>query len=97
MDFSDKIDYEQILNKFVCIFRGQKTLGIDRPDELSKEDDEYEAYRKRMMLAYRFRPNPLVSTRMYQLVGGLSGLGWMHPTMDAMDQFRKYAFSVQTR
>ena len=48
---------------FMCVSRGQKTLGIDRPEELSKEDDEYEAYRKRMMLAYRFRPNPLVSTR----------------------------------
>lgn len=24
-------------------------------------DNEYDAYRKRMMLAYRFRPNPLVS------------------------------------
>ena len=35
-------------------------FGIDRPAELSKEDDEYEAFRKRMMLAYRFRPNPLV-------------------------------------
>lgn len=35
-------------------------LGIDRPAELSKNDDEYDAYRKRMMLAYRFRPNPLV-------------------------------------
>lgn len=23
-------------------------------------DNEYDAYRKRMMLAYRFRPNPLV-------------------------------------
>ncbi|NXT33850.1 SUGP1 protein, partial [Pelecanoides urinatrix] len=35
-------------------------FGIDRPAELTKEDDEYEAFRKRMMLAYRFRPNPLV-------------------------------------
>lgn len=35
-------------------------FGIDRPAELSREDDEYEAFRKRMMLAYRFRPNPLV-------------------------------------
>lgn len=25
-------------------------------------DNEYDAYRKRMMLAYRFRPNPLVNT-----------------------------------
>lgn len=36
-------------------------LGVDRPAELSKSDDEYDAYRKRMMLAYRFRPNPLVT------------------------------------
>lgn len=35
-------------------------FGIDRPAELTKEDDEYQAFRKRMMLAYRFRPNPLV-------------------------------------
>lgn len=37
-------------------------LGIDRPAELTKNDDEYDAYRKRMMLAYRFRPNPLVTS-----------------------------------
>ncbi|KAG7214671.1 hypothetical protein INR49_010563, partial [Caranx melampygus] len=35
-------------------------LGIDRPAELTKTDDEYDAFRKRMMLAYRFRPNPLL-------------------------------------
>ncbi|KAI8479044.1 SURP and G-patch domain-containing protein 1 [Branchiostoma belcheri] len=38
-------------------------LGVDKPSELSKEDDEYEAFRKRMMLAYRFRPNPLNNPR----------------------------------
>ncbi|XP_064474553.1 SURP and G-patch domain-containing protein 1-like [Ornithodoros turicata] len=38
-------------------------LGIDRPQEVSAHDDEYEAYRKRMMLAYRFRPNPLNNPR----------------------------------
>ncbi|CAH8516929.1 unnamed protein product [Schistosoma bovis] len=38
-------------------------LGIDRPSKLIKEDDEYDAYRKRMMLAYRFRPNPLNNPR----------------------------------
>ena len=37
-------------------------LGMDKPAELEKDDDEFEAYRKRMMLAYRFRPNPLVTT-----------------------------------
>ncbi|MBN3309758.1 SUGP1 protein, partial [Amia calva] len=36
-------------------------FGVDRPAELSKQDDEYDAFRKRMMLAYRFRPNPLVN------------------------------------
>ncbi|XP_066508362.1 SURP and G-patch domain-containing protein 1-like isoform X2 [Hoplias malabaricus] len=36
-------------------------FGVDRPAELNKGDDEYDAFRKRMMLAYRFRPNPLVS------------------------------------
>jgi hypothetical protein len=35
-------------------------LGADKPGEINAEDDEFEAYRKRMMLAYRFRPNPLV-------------------------------------
>ncbi|XP_053321715.1 SURP and G-patch domain-containing protein 1 [Spea bombifrons] len=38
-------------------------FGIDRPAELTKRDDEYEAFRKRMMLAYRFRPNPLNNPR----------------------------------
>jgi hypothetical protein len=35
-------------------------LGVERPEDVSHGDDEYDAYRKRMMLAYRFRPNPLV-------------------------------------
>lgn len=34
-------------------------FGQGRPEEIQAGDDEYEAYRKRMMLAYRFRPNPL--------------------------------------
>lgn len=38
-------------------------LGVDRPAELAKGDDEYDAFRKRMMLAYRFRPNPLNNPR----------------------------------
>ncbi|XP_071346848.1 SURP and G-patch domain-containing protein 1 [Trachinotus anak] len=38
-------------------------LGIERPAELTKTDDEYDAFRKRMMLAYRFRPNPLNNPR----------------------------------
>lgn len=40
-------------------------LGVDRPAELVKSDDEYDAFRKRMMLAYRFRPNPLVTSICY--------------------------------
>ncbi|XP_068196620.1 SURP and G-patch domain-containing protein 1 [Antennarius striatus] len=38
-------------------------FGVERPAELTKHDDEYDAYRKRMMLAYRFRPNPLNNPR----------------------------------
>ncbi|BFZ01107.1 hypothetical protein BsWGS_04145 [Bradybaena similaris] len=38
-------------------------LGVDRPADLTKDDDEFDAYRKRMMLAYRFRPNPLNNPR----------------------------------
>ncbi|XP_031418963.1 SURP and G-patch domain-containing protein 1 [Clupea harengus] len=38
-------------------------FGVDRPADLSKNDDEYDAFRKRMMLAYRFRPNPLNNPR----------------------------------
>lgn len=38
-------------------------LGVERPETLQEEDDEYDAYRKRMMLAYRFRPNPLNNPR----------------------------------
>ncbi|KAF5282992.1 hypothetical protein FQA39_LY04863 [Lamprigera yunnana] len=35
-------------------------LGLTNSN-METNDDEYDAYRKRMMLAYRFRPNPLVS------------------------------------
>ncbi|KAG5892651.1 hypothetical protein JTB14_025445 [Gonioctena quinquepunctata] len=36
-------------------------LGLNQEHEL--DEDEYESYRKRMMLAYRFRPNPLNNPR----------------------------------
>ena len=50
----------------ICL-RGKQSsdktgVGIsDKPHDLEQDDDEFDAYRKRMMLAYRFRPNPLVS------------------------------------
>ncbi|XP_053155153.1 SURP and G-patch domain-containing protein 1 isoform X2 [Hemicordylus capensis] len=50
------------VNKGVTAIDGAG-FGIDRPADLTKEDDEYEAFRKRMMLAYRFRPNPLNNPR----------------------------------
>lgn len=54
-----------LINHFCLIFRGgshneSHGLGVERPSELRQNDDEFDAYRKRMMLAYRFRPNPLV-------------------------------------
>jgi len=38
----------------------KKGLGTSIPHDLREGDDEFDAYRKRMMMAYRFRPNPLV-------------------------------------
>jgi len=40
-------------------------LGIigERPNDVKADDDEFEMYRKRMMLAYKFRPNPLNNPR----------------------------------
>ena len=35
-------------------------LGTAQPGEVGEGDDEFDQYRKRMMLAYRFRPNPMV-------------------------------------
>uniref|UniRef100_A0AAY4EL92 SURP and G-patch domain-containing protein 1 n=1 Tax=Denticeps clupeoides TaxID=299321 RepID=A0AAY4EL92_9TELE len=42
---------------------GGAGFGIERPAELTSNDDEFDAFRKRMMLAYRFRPNPLNNPR----------------------------------
>ena len=44
----------------------QSGVGAVKPAEVKKEDDEFDLYRKRMMLAYRFRPNPLVSATIPQ-------------------------------
>ncbi|KAG5673173.1 hypothetical protein PVAND_003240 [Polypedilum vanderplanki] len=33
-------------------------LGVNEVEQPNENDNEYEVYRKRMMLAYRFRPNP---------------------------------------
>mmetsp|Transcript_36185 Transcript_36185/g.144624 ORF Transcript_36185/g.144624 Transcript_36185/m.144624 type:complete len:83 (+) Transcript_36185:738-986(+) len=40
-------------------------IGADTGDttEVKPEDDIYEQYRKRMMLAYRYRPNPMNNPR----------------------------------
>ncbi|KAH8318818.1 hypothetical protein KR074_006897 [Drosophila pseudoananassae] len=40
---------------------GNQGLGVSSAAAPGDCDNEYDAYRKRMMLAYRFRPNPLVS------------------------------------
>lgn len=46
---------------------GQSTesvgLGIHATHEPEAQDNEFDQYRKRMMLAYRFRPNPLNNPR----------------------------------
>lgn len=38
-------------------------VGTSTVAEVQKEDNEFDAYRKRMMLAYKFRPNPLNNPR----------------------------------
>lgn len=38
-------------------------IGVVASQEVSEGDDEFDSYRKRMMLAYRFRPNPLNNPR----------------------------------
>ena len=35
-------------------------VGAQLPGEVTPDDDIYEQYKKRMMLGYRYRPNPLV-------------------------------------
>eukprot|EP00164_Ancoracysta_twista_P006727 GFYU01009426.1.p1 GENE.GFYU01009426.1~~GFYU01009426.1.p1 ORF type:complete len:528 (+),score=94.23 GFYU01009426.1:50-1585(+) len=42
---------------------GGKGLGAKDASEVQKGDDEFEQYRKRMALAYTFRPNPLNNPR----------------------------------
>jgi len=38
-------------------------VGVQKPNEVERTDDEFDIYRKRMMLAYKFRPNPLNNPR----------------------------------
>ncbi|XP_058203718.1 SURP and G-patch domain-containing protein 1-like protein isoform X1 [Rhododendron vialii] len=38
-------------------------VGAHQPGEVTPEDDIYEQYKKRMMLGYKFRPNPLGNPR----------------------------------
>ncbi|XP_065355204.1 putative mediator of RNA polymerase II transcription subunit 12 isoform X1 [Calliphora vicina] len=42
---------------------GNQGLGVQNSATPEECDNEYDAYRKRMMLAYRFRPNPLNNPR----------------------------------
>lgn len=44
-------------------------VGATKPGEVTPEDDIYEQYKKRMMLGYRHRPNPMVFPRILILVG----------------------------
>ena len=60
------------VTRFTCFatsvhFRGNTSfdnagVGATKSHEVAKSDDEFDIYRKRMMLAYKFRPNPLVSS-----------------------------------
>ena len=43
-------------------------LGVDR-GQLTEDEDEFSTYRKRMMLSYKFRPNPMVSANIFSQFG----------------------------
>ena len=38
-------------------------VGLGKAHEPEQRDDEFDEYRKRMMLSYKFRPNPLNNPR----------------------------------
>lgn len=42
---------------------GTSGLGMAKPNEPLPTDDEFDVYRKRMMLAYKYRPNPMNNPR----------------------------------
>jgi len=52
----------QPVNKGKTSFE-QGGLGTEKPMDVKKDDDDFELYRKRMMLAYKFRPNPMNNPR----------------------------------
>ena len=56
-----QIQYYYYLNSFRGMVKpGTAGLGASKPDEPLPGDDEFDVYRKRMMLAYKYRPNPMV-------------------------------------
>ncbi|XP_047139702.1 SURP and G-patch domain-containing protein 1 isoform X1 [Hydra vulgaris] len=52
----------QPINKGKVSF-DQSGIGVEKVHEVQQDDDDFEVYRKRMMLAYKFRPNPLNNPR----------------------------------
>lgn len=60
---------ENLMELFLIVYllhrgprrEGNQGLGVQNSATPEECDNEYDAYRKRMMLAYRFRPNPLVN------------------------------------
>ncbi|MEW5318373.1 MAG: hypothetical protein WDW38_009598 [Sanguina aurantia] len=49
--------------KSSSVQQGGLGLGLQRHGEVTKDDDPFEAYRKRMQLGYKHRPNPLGNPR----------------------------------
>jgi len=41
----------------------QAGVGTEKPMDIKKDDSDFDLYRKRMMLAYKFRPNPMNNPR----------------------------------
>ena len=45
-------------------FRNQG-VGSGKQNEVNPDDDPFEQYKKKMMVAYRYRPNPMVTKKNY--------------------------------
>lgn len=60
--FLHKYSVVIVFNLLLRAVQRDNNQGLGTTSNTTPEagDNEYDAYRKRMMLAYRFRPNPLV-------------------------------------
>ena len=72
---------------------GNAGLGATKPDEPLPGDDEFDVYRKRMMLAYKYRPNPMVG---HQTINNLL-ITMVHSTRNFCENEATFALALLAR